>query len=113
MTKSMKTTAALLAGAFLLVATLPTSAQQSPASGNGPQAASGRTLGPGDGTGNQGVGPRDGTGFGSLYLGTPTAKGMRGAGSGSQLGSGTCTGTGPQGSQGSSSRGSSGRRGRG
>lgn len=47
--------------------------------GRGAQAGKRGGYGPGNGTGNQGVGPRDGTGYG------PGAK------------SGNCTGTGPQG----------------
>ena len=43
----------------------------------------GRGYGPGDGTGNQGNGPKDGTGYGA----------MRGGGNGT----GNCTGTGPAG----------------
>ncbi len=106
-----KTTAALIVGTFLLAATLPASAQQATQNGKGPQAESGRKLGPGDGTGNQGVGPKDGNGFGTSNKTAPSLNGGLGAGSGIGSGSGTCTGTGPQGSQGSGSRGSSGRRG--
>lgn len=53
--------------------------------------ASRRGYGPGDGTGNKGVGPKDGTGYG------PGAK------------SGNCTGTGPKG-QGGKRNGQGGRR---
>jgi len=53
-----------------------------PGTGTGTQAKKGNRYGPGDGTGLQGNGPRDGTGYG------PGAK------------SGNCTGTGPKGSQG-------------
>lgn len=46
----------------------------------------GRGMGPGDGTGHQGNGPRDGSGFGA----------MNGGGQGRNC-TGTCTGQGPQG----------------
>ncbi|MBN1397868.1 MAG: hypothetical protein JXA06_07540 [Bacteroidetes bacterium] len=46
----------------------------------------GSKYGPGDGTGNKGVGPKDGTGFG--------------AGKGAGSGTGTCDGTGPKGTRG-------------
>ncbi len=105
MKRTLKMSAAILAGAFLLTATLPAAAQQSQGNGSGPRTNSGRQLGPGDGTGNQGGGPKDGTGYGSPYKGGFSVNGVRGNGSG------TCTGTGPQGSQGSSGRGSSNRRG--
>jgi hypothetical protein len=100
-----KTTVALLASAFLLATTLPAGAQQAEGNGNGPKAQSGRNLGPGDGTGNQGVGPQDGTGYGSPYKGVPNLNGGTGAGPG------ICTGIGPKGTQGSVSRGTANRRG--
>jgi len=104
MTKTMKTTAALLVGAFLLAGTLPASAQQ--ASGTGTGSGSGRQLGPGDGTELKPA-PKDGTGFGSSNRGIPSLSGTRGSGTGSRFG-----GT-PQGTQGSTSQGSASRRGRG
>jgi len=60
--------------------------------GQGPRAGNGGRYGPGDGTGNQGVGPRDGTGYGA---------GAR-AGRGGQRGPGSpnCDGTGPKGPRG-------------
>jgi len=97
--KSIAKTSTLLAGAFFLAGTLalPADSQQSPGDATAAQAGATRQLGPGDGTGNAGNGPKDGTGYGK----------SRGRGSSS----GTCTGTGPQGSSGPASRASSGRRG--
>ncbi len=64
--------------------------------GNSPaaQAAKGKRYGPGDGTGNQGQGPRDGTGYGAK--------------SGKRQGSQDCTGIGRT----SQARSQQGRRGR-
>ena len=97
--KSITKTSTLLAGALFLAGTLalPADSQQSPGDATAAQAGATRQLGPGDGTGNAGNGPKDGTGYGK----------SRGRGSSS----GTCTGTGPQGRSGPASRASSGRRG--
>ena len=104
MTKTMTTTAALLVGAFLLVTTLPASAQQAGGTGTGTPAGSGRALGLRDGSELRPA-PKDGTGFGSSFGGITA--GTRGSSAGPQ------SGAAPQGSQGSSSRATSPRRGRG
>ena len=133
--KSITKTSTLLAGALFLAGTLalPADSQQSPGDATAAQAGATRQLGPGDGTGNAGNGPKDGSGYGAPYNGgseTPRAKqgsgkanGAGNAGNGPKDGtgygksrgrgssSGTCTGTGPQGSSGPASRASSGRRG--
>ena len=105
MTKSMKTTAALLVGAFLLAGTLPAAAQQAAGTGSGVQAGSGRALGLRDGSELRPA-PKDGTGFGSSFGGISAGSSTRGSGTGTQCG------TVPQGSQGSRSQGSATRRGR-
>ena len=139
--KRITKTSTLLAGALFLAGTLalPADSQQSPGDAKAAQAGATRQLGPGDGTGNAGNGPKDGSGYGAPYNGgseTPRAgQGSgkaNGAGPGNGTGnagnspkdgtgygksrgrgssSGTCTGTGPQGSSGPASRASSGRRG--
>jgi hypothetical protein len=48
----------------------------------------GKKYGPGNGTGNSGIGPKDGTGYGAT------------TGSGTGTGTGTCDGTGPKGKRG-------------
>ena len=64
-------------------------------SGNAGRQGNGKKYGPADGTGNQGSGPRDGTGYGA----------------GKSKGSGTCDGTGQQrGGSGGSRGGRGGRR---
>ncbi len=106
MTKTTTISAALLLGAFLLVPTLPASAQQAGGTGTGTPSGNGRALGLRDGSELRPA-PKDGTGFGSPFKGGVPSVNGRGSGTGAQCGSA------PQGSQGSSSRGSATRRGRG
>lgn len=87
-------------------------AQQGPPVGNpgsgNPPTASGGPYGPGDGTGNQGVGPKDGTGRGPGDGTVTPGSGPRdGTGKGRKkgAGSGSCSGSGPNGQGGSGGRG--------
>lgn len=91
----------LAAGMFVFTA--PTFAQfvagspQTPGfNGNGNGAMRGKRNGPNDGTGNQGVGPKDGTGYGAK--------------AGNKQGGGVCDNTGPKG-RASQGRGAQGGRG--